>query len=41
MFLKVNKETESEYDNYLGDWDYATWWLDFVAEFSDGSSIWY
>lgn len=28
-------------EDYLGDWDYAAWWLNFVAEFCDGSSIWY
>jgi hypothetical protein len=25
----------------IKDWVYASWWLDFVAEYADGSSIWY
>ena len=30
-----------DYEEYIKDWMYATWWLDFVGEFCEGSAIWY
>lgn len=42
--LTMQKEpsyNQEEVKERINDWIYATWWLDFVAEFADGSSIWY
>ena len=30
-----------DYEEYIKDWMYATWWLDFVGEFCEGSAVWY
>lgn len=30
-----------EAEDLIKDWVYASWWLDFVAEYADGSAIWY
>jgi hypothetical protein len=35
----VNYPDEAE--DLIKDWIYASWWLDFVAEYADGSHIWY
>jgi hypothetical protein len=35
----VNNPNEAE--DLIKDWIYATWWLQFVAENSEGSAVWY
>lgn len=39
--LKNKLAGRPDAQEYLEDWDYAIWWLEFVAEYCDGSSIWY
>jgi hypothetical protein len=35
----VNNPNEAK--DLIKDWIYATWWLQFVAENSEGSAVWY
>lgn len=30
-----------DYEDYIKDWIYATWWLEFVGGFCNGSAVWY
>lgn len=41
---KYIKEKDTEYGNlqdYVNDWIYAIWWLEFVGKTSNGSSVWW
>jgi hypothetical protein len=36
-----NKESDIPDTVYISDWIYASWWLEFVGENCDGSSVWW
>jgi len=36
-----NKDPNTPDSLYINDWIYASWWLEFVGENCDGSSVWW
>jgi flavodoxin len=40
-YAKNHPEEEIKEKEIINDWIYAAWWLDFIAEYGDGSQIWY
>jgi hypothetical protein len=37
----IKQQYPDQVKEYNDDWNYAIWWLRFVAEFADGSATWY
>lgn len=37
----AESNNDSNPQDLISDWIYASWWLDFVAKYADGSNIWY
>ena len=36
-----NRSEQTSNADYINDWIYAAWWLEFVGKTSDGSSVWW
>lgn len=41
FIYSASKQFPEEIEGCKEDWNYAIWWLRFVAEFADGSATWY
>jgi hypothetical protein len=39
--FQAQKSEPENYQEYVKDWLYATWWVKFVANFADGSNVWH
>lgn len=40
-YLERNPEENIDEKDLINDWIYASWWLEFVAEYGNGSRVWY
>jgi hypothetical protein len=40
-YQERNPSEKIDEKSIINDWIYASWWLDFVAKYADGSRVWY